>query len=190
MLLKRSPQGSTLTSAAYRSLSSTPLNIPREDLVEATVAFPGGIPKAVRVNDSEGKEVPSQVENGKVLFLASTPSVGYSVYSVSPAQAANSHSALKVTESSLENARYRIKLNPGGDVSSIYDKSLNKELLSAPIRLAISNDSPKVYPAWNMDFDQEQAAPRAYVGRSGPHSDQGEWPCSRLSGSNPRERRL
>jgi alpha-mannosidase len=140
------------------------LNIPREDIVEATVAFPGGIPKAVRVNDSEGKEVPSQVEDGKVLFLASTPSVGYSVYGVSPAQAANSHSTLKVTESSLENARYRVKLNSDGDVSSIYDKSLNKELLSAPTRLAISNDSPKVYPAWNMDFDQEQAAPRAYVG--------------------------
>ncbi len=142
------------------------LNIPRQDIVEATVVFPGGMPKSVRVNDSEGKEVPSQIEDGKILFLANTPSVGYAVYSVSPAQASNSHSALKVTESSLENARYRIKLNSGGDVSSIYDKSLNKELLSAPIRLAISNDNPKVYPAWNMDFDQEQADPRAYV--SGP----------------------
>ena len=157
------------TSGLDTDVSGTPLvifnalNIPREDLVEATVAFPGGMPKAVRVNDSEGMEVPSQIENGRILFLASTPSVGYAVYSVSPAQASNSHSALKVTESSLENARYRIKLNPEGDVSSIYDKSLNKELLSAPIRLAISNDSPKVYPAWNMDFDQEQAAPRAYV---------------------------
>jgi alpha-mannosidase len=140
------------------------LNIPREDIVEATVAFPGGMPKAVRVNDSEGREVPSQIEDGKILFLASAPSVGYSVYSVAAAQSSSSHSALKVTESSLENARYRINLNSGGDVASIYDKSLNKELLSAPIRLAISNDNPKVYPAWNMDFDQEQADPRAYVG--------------------------
>ena len=60
--------------------------------------------------------------------------------------------------------RYRVQLNQDGDVSSIFDKSLNKELLSAPIRLAISTDVPKQYPAWNMDFDQEQAAPRAYVG--------------------------
>ncbi len=45
-------------------------------------------------------------------------------------------------------------------------KASSKELLSAPIRLAISTDTPKQYPAWNMDFDQEQAAPRAYV--SGP----------------------
>jgi alpha-mannosidase len=158
-----------IASGLDTDVSGTPLvifnalNIPREDLVEAAVVFPGGMPKAVRVNDSEGKEVPSQIEDGKILFLANTPSVGYAVYSVSPTQTSNSHSALKVTESSLENARYRIKLNPGGDVSSIYDKSLNKELLSGPIRLAISNDSPKVYPAWNMDFDQEQAAPRAYV---------------------------
>ena len=34
------------------------------------------------------------------------------------------------------------------------------------MRLAISNDAPRQWPAWNMDFDQEQAAPRAYV--SGP----------------------
>ena len=32
------------------------------------------------------------------------------------------------------------------------------------MRLAISTDVPSSYPAWNMDFPQEQAAPRAYVG--------------------------
>ena len=142
------------------------LNIAREDVVVANVAFPHGTPAAVRVNDAEGKEVPSQVEDGKVLFLAKTPSVGYAVYDVVPATASSDASTLKVTDSSLENARYRVELNAGGDVSSIYDKMLKKELLSAPIRLAISTDTPKVYPAWNMDFEDEQAAPRAYV--SGP----------------------
>ncbi len=88
------------------------------------------------------------------------------MYDVQPAESASAHSTLKVTDSSLENARYRVRLDQSGDVSSIYDKALNKELLSAPIRLAISNDTPKIYPAWNMEFDQEQAAPRAYV--SGP----------------------
>ncbi len=120
-------------------------------------------PKAVRVVDHEGREVPSQFEDGKVLFVAKTPSVGYSVYGVVPAEAANEHSSLKATDSSIENDRYRVQINAAGDVSSIFDKSLNKELLSAPMRLAISTDIPKVYPAWNMDFDQEQAAPRAYV---------------------------
>ena len=35
-----------------------PLNIAREDIVEATVAFPGGMPKAVRVTESDGKGSP------------------------------------------------------------------------------------------------------------------------------------
>jgi alpha-mannosidase len=143
-----------------------PLNIAREDLVEATISFPNGTPKAVRVAGADGKEVPAQITDGKVLFLAKLPSVGYSVYSVVPAESASPASSLKVTNSSLENARYRVQLDANGDVSSIFDKSLNKELLSRPIRLAISNDVPKVYPAWNMEFEDEQAPPRTYV--SGP----------------------
>jgi alpha-mannosidase len=140
-----------------------PLNLEREDIVEAAVAFPQGIPSAVRVTDAEGKEVPSQLQDGKVLFVAKAPSVGYAVYSVQGATAAASSSDLKITNTSIENARYKVALNQQGDVSSIYDKHLNKELLAAPIRLAISTDVPKVYPAWNMDFEQEQAPPRAFV---------------------------
>lgn len=141
-----------------------PLNITREDVVEANVSFPSGSPNAVKVNGPDGKEVPSQLEEGKILFLAKAPSVGYAVYDLVPSDQPVSPSALRVTRTSLENSRYRLHLNENGDVSSIYDKSLNRELLSAPIQLAISNDSPRSYPAWNMEFEQEQAAPRAYVG--------------------------
>jgi alpha-mannosidase len=143
-----------------------PLNIAREDVVGASVDFPGGAPEAVRVYGPDGKDVPSQIEEGKVVFVARTPSVGYAVYHVLPAASAFAGSELKVTQSSLENARYRVELNQDGDVSSVYDKSLNKELLAVPMRLALSTDAPKELPAWDMDFDQEQAAPRAYV--SGP----------------------
>jgi alpha-mannosidase len=143
-----------------------PLNIAREDIVTADIAFPNGTPKAVRVTDPDGHEVPSQIEGGKVLFVAKTPSVGYAVYSVQPAGTANQSSTLKATDTSIESARYLVKLDAQGDVSSIYDKDLKKELLAAPIKLAISNDVPKQYPAWNMEFEDEQAAPRSYV--SGP----------------------
>ena len=141
-----------------------PLNIAREDVVEAAVSFPGEAPKAVRVIGPDGHEVPAQVENGKVLFLARTPSVGYAVYDIRRAETSAPSTELKVSEATLENARYRVSLTANGDVTSIVDKSLNKDLLAGPVRLAISNDSPKQWPAWNMDFDQEQAAPRAYVG--------------------------
>jgi alpha-mannosidase len=141
-----------------------PLNVSREDLVEAAVVFPQGTPNAIRVLDDKGREVPSQIEDGKVLFAAKVPSVGYVVYDVLPANVSSLNSTLSVTNSSLENERYRVHLDQNGDVSSIYDKALKRELLSAPLRLAISNDVPDIYPAWNMEFRDEQASPRAYVG--------------------------
>ncbi len=150
-------QGSGAAVVVYN-----PLNIVRQDVVEAAVSVPSGT-TAVRVTGPDRVEVPAQVENGKVIFLASAPSVGYAVYNVEPAAAAPV-SALKVSNTLLENARYRVTLNADGDVSAIFDKSLNKELLSAPVRLAISKDSPRQWPAWNMDWDQVHAAPRAYVG--------------------------
>jgi alpha-mannosidase len=143
-----------------------PLNIEREDFVEAAVGFPGRMPAAVQVKGPSGAEVPAQIIDSKVLFVAKAPSVGYAVYHVTGSAAASPNSTLKVTASSLENARYRIQVNEGGDVASIFDKQLNKELLSAPIRFAITTDTPKQYPAWNMDYEQVEAAPRAYV--SGP----------------------
>src|ERR1017187_2063715 len=152
-------QGSGIPVVVYNSL-----NIVREDVVEADVTFPGEAPRAVRVFGPDGREVPSQLEKGKVLFLAKAPSVGYAVYDIRRALAPAPAADLKVSGTTLENARYRVSLNSGGDVTSILDKSLNKDLLAAPMRLAISNDAPKQWPAWNMDFDQEQAAPRAYVG--------------------------
>jgi alpha-mannosidase len=144
-----------------------PLNIAREDLVEASVNFSGGIPKTVRVTGPDGKEVPAQISNGKVIFVAKVPSVGYAVYDLQPGVGgADAAVTLQVSESSLENQYYRVKLNADGDVASIFDKSVGRELLAAPARLAISYDNPREWPAWNMDWDQEQAAPKAYV--SGP----------------------
>ncbi|MBV9158036.1 MAG: alpha-mannosidase, partial [Acidobacteriaceae bacterium] len=146
-----------------------PLNIAREDLVEATVNFPAGLPATVQVTAPDGKDVPAQIANGKILFVASVPSVGYAVYDIHPgsgAAGAGADTGLHISENSLENRYYRVKLNADGDVESIFDKSLGKELLAAPARLAISYDNPQQWPAWNMDWDQEQAAPKAYV--SGP----------------------
>src|SRR6202049_3646754 len=142
-----------------------PLNIAREDVVEARVNFSGGMPKAVHVTASDGGEVPAQISNGKVLFVAKVPSVGYAVYDVQPGTAAASAaSGLQASENSIESQYYRVKLNAAGDVASIFDKSIGKELLAAPARLAISYDNPEQWPAWNMDWDQEQAEPKAYVG--------------------------
>jgi alpha-mannosidase len=140
-----------------------PLGISREDVVEANLEFPGGMPKAVHVVGPDGKESPAQIGGGKILFSARVPSVGYAVYDVQPG-AVQSGASLKVSNNSLENRYYRVQINSDGDVASIFDKTLGKELLAAPARLAISYDNPEQWPAWNMDWDQEQAPPKAYVG--------------------------
>jgi alpha-mannosidase len=121
----------------------------------------------VRVTAPDGTTVPAQVSNGKVIFAARVPSVGYAVYDVEPiADTPAPSSDLRVSPTGLENAFYRVTLNDAGDVSSIFDKQANRELLSAPARLALSYDNPQQWPAWNMDWTQEQAAPKEYV--SGP----------------------
>jgi alpha-mannosidase len=148
-----------------------PLNIPREDVVEASVSFDGGTPKGVRVFGPDGKEVPAQLSptnNGpvKVLFLAKAPSVGFTVYDARAADSAlgdASTSTLKVTESSLEGDRYTIRLDQNGDVASIFDKKTQRELLSAPARLAFQHEKPHDWPAWNMDWRDQQKPPRGYV---------------------------
>jgi len=140
------------------------LNVAREDIVEASVNFPGGMPKAVHVSASDGKQVPAQISNGKVLFAAKVPSVGYAVYDVQAGAGTAAASELQASENSIENQYYRVQLNAAGDVSGIFDKTLGRELLAAPARLAISYDNPEQWPAWNMDWDQEQAEPKAYVG--------------------------
>jgi alpha-mannosidase len=147
-----------------------PLNIAREDVVEASVSFANGSPKGVRVISPEGRFVPAQVlgeRDGatRVLFLARVPSVGYAVYDVQATDAPPGVTAspLKVTESSLENGRYLLKLDASGDVLSIRDKTTGKELLSAPARLAFQTEKPHDWPAWNMDWADQQKPPRAYV---------------------------
>src|SRR5437764_9332482 len=130
-----------------------PLEIAREDVVEAEVSLPPGTagqaatknklygaqpPSAateessqaekilhsgttgVRVSGPDGKEVPAQVAGNKILFLAKVPSVGYAVYDVQPAaSAAASGSELKISETTLENSRYKITVE-NGDISSIF----------------------------------------------------------------------
>ena len=141
-----------------------PLNTAREDVVQADVEAVGGA--NVHVVGPDGKEVLAQSHGDELLFLAKAPSVGFAVYHVQEGAPAAQSSELRVTESSLENARYRVQIDQNGDVSSIFDKNLNKELLSSPARLALLSEHPKQWPAWNMDYEDQMRAPRAYV--SGP----------------------
>ena len=112
--------------------------------------------KAIRVFDENDNEVPSQltVKDGKtyVIFEATLPAVGVTVYDVREADTAM-ESALRVTDRTLENEYYLVRIDENGDIASILDKTLGKELLSAPVRLEISPDTSNVWPSWELNFD-------------------------------------
>ncbi len=69
-----------------------------------------------------------------------------------------------MTESSLENERYRVELNADGDVASIHDKTADKELLASPARLQLLNDTPDNWPEWEIRYEDVTPPPRANVG--------------------------
>ncbi|HLO66185.1 MAG TPA: glycoside hydrolase family 38 C-terminal domain-containing protein [Holophaga sp.] len=143
-----------------------PLGVDREDVVEALV--PAGLEKGdLEAVDGAGKAAPAQRTLGvdgrqRVIFIAKVPAVGFAVYGLRPGKAAAG--TLKVQAGSLENGRYRAALDASGDLASLYDKQLKRELLSAPARLDIQEEKPNRWPAWNMDWKDRQKAPRAHVG--------------------------
>ena len=144
------------------------LPIEREDAVEATIAFAGKVPDAVTAYNPEGQPVPTQIlgrdgNSLRVLFIAKVPSVGYAIYDVRPETKSSTRSSLAVTANSLENARYKVSLDANGDIGSVFDKSLNRELLAAPARLSFHYENPSAWPAWNMDWEDRQKPARGYV---------------------------
>jgi alpha-mannosidase len=142
-----------------------PLSIDREDLVEAEVELPGG--GLVQVLDADGKPLLTQVlshegNKQRILFVGKVPSIGFAVFAVKKANVAM-ESTLKVSDLTLENARYRVTVNDAGDIASVFDKKADRELLAAPARLAFQTENPREYPAWNMDWQDRQKPPRGYV---------------------------
>lgn len=144
-----------------------PLGIDREDPVEVTIPFTGNVPNAVTAYDPQGHPVPTQVLGHEgnslhVLFIAKAPSIGYAIYDIRR-EANSSSSGLAVTSKSLDNVRYRVTLDAQGDIASIFDKSLNRELLSAPARLSFHTENPAQWPAWNMDWEDRNKPARGFV---------------------------
>jgi alpha-mannosidase len=146
-----------------------PLAIDRDDTVEATVRFPGAAPKAVRVVTADERPVPAQLvaasgHKASVVFVAHVGPVSYAVFHVLPAAMPARHAEMKVTAGSLENARYRVSLDAAGDVASVFDKLVGRELLSAPLRLQLFDDAPHRWSAWEVEYGALSAPPREVVG--------------------------
>ena len=137
---------------------NNPIEAHRKGCVSAII---DGTYEHINVVDAHGKSVAAQVldsMDGKtaVAFIADVEPMGFAVYDLRKADAPCKVSTdLRVEENLLENARYTVKLDDNGDIASIFDKQLGKELLKEPISLCLFDYKGSwIYPAWELDFDQ------------------------------------
>ena len=107
------------------------------------------------VTGPDGKAVSSQVieRNGKkiLLFEANVPATGFAVYNVKVGGAAKVANATK--GNTIENSRYKIVVDENGDISSLYDKKANREVVAEGkrIRLVVFDDCESYsWPAWEI----------------------------------------
>lgn len=146
-----------------------PVAIAREDVVTAELTYPK-IPVNVRVTDKDGNVIPSQIISSKantitVIFLAKLPSAGLSVFNVSETTEMPAFSDLKVTDKTLENRFFRVRIDENGDIAGIYDKRAAREVLSKPASLQFQHESPSAWPSWNMDWNDRKNPPIDFMNK-------------------------
>ncbi|MFZ5786071.1 MAG: glycoside hydrolase family 38 C-terminal domain-containing protein [Acidobacteriota bacterium] len=146
-----------------------PLAIEREDVVEAVVRFPDGAPPGVRVTGPDGRVVPAQlsaagVDRATVTFVARVAPVSFSVFAVEPVKVPAPAGELAVDRRTLSNDLYRVTLDESGDIVSVFDTRIARELLAAPLRLQLFGDEPRRWAAWEVEYSALSAPPREEVG--------------------------
>jgi len=143
-----------------------PLSIARKDIVETFLPDELANEEFLSVFDAKNKEVPSQITSGfdgkrHILFLANLPSVGASVYSIRPKKSQIKTTELAVRKDYLENNHFKVSIDTNGDIASIFDKKINKELLLKPIQLEFGKNFPDIKPAWRIYWKDLIQPPRS-----------------------------
>lgn len=138
----------------------------RKDAVSVTVKNEA---RYFGVFDKNGVEVPSQTRllaDGKkeITFIAEVLSCGLAVYDLRQTEAeCPVETSLQITDSSIENKYLKVTIDENGSIASVFDKRLNKELLSAPIRQGIYNNVHSFdWPAWEIKYEDLAEPPYVY----------------------------
>lgn len=130
--------------------------LPVSDLAEVVLDMPIA-PKGFTVYDQNGKKVASQFiayEKGKayLLIAATVPAAGYAVYDVR-AGGTDTRISEPAGANMIENSLYKIQLDKNGDITSLFDKTNNRELVKEgkAIRLALFTENKSYdWPAWEI----------------------------------------
>ena len=138
-----------------------PMNWERKEGVEIELKSEGN--RGIKVVNPFGVEVPSQISDGKVLFIAETPAMGWSIYRIEEAKGEKRPgelSGLSASATGMDNEYYAVRIDPRtGFISSILDKARNVEMLSGPGNVPIVIDDPS--DTWSHGVD----AYRSEIGR-------------------------
>lgn len=143
---------------------NNPIECERRGTVTAVI---DGCFKNIAVYNSKGEEIPSQIISAKekkteIAFAVKVKPCSVEVFDVTESkEPCKIETQLKATENSLENERYIVTLNENGDIGSVYDKLIGKELLSAPVTLGIfdNHKGGKIYPSWEITYEDAVRKP-------------------------------
>ena len=126
---------------------NNPCEFSRKGIVEVSGDFGAD---SYTANDKEGNGYVCQKTDGGLIFEAELKPLCYKAFDIREGST-ESESSLKVSEKHIENKNYKVEINEDGFVSSIVDKTKNKELLKAPIRLALYDyEGSRDWPAWEI----------------------------------------
>ncbi len=114
-------------------------------------------PKKISAFNAEGKEVAAQLisyADGKahVLIEATVPANGYAVYDLRLSGSGKGVGSEAQT-SVIENSIYKVQFNGQGDITSIFDKANQRELVKQgkAVRLALFTENESFnWPAWEV----------------------------------------
>ncbi|MBP3321464.1 MAG: discoidin domain-containing protein [Clostridia bacterium] len=122
-------------------------------------------PEKIVVLDGKGEPLPcaigEDVDGRYLCFAPNLAPLSLTAFDIRRGGGGVSKDGLSVCENVLENDCLKVTLDTQGNICSIFDKRLNNELLSAPIREEIFDDNSTVWPSWEYNFDDLQKEPRA-----------------------------
>lgn len=145
-------------------LVQNPMEYERTGLVK--IKIPANIRhKNMTAFDVDGNEYPSQIieTNSKYSIMLVHITMAPMSYKVLDIQAKTAHArtSLKASINGLENEKYIVKFNSNGDISSIFDKELKKEILKKPIVTGIFDyTGSKSWPAWELNYKELNCEPQ------------------------------
>ncbi len=135
-----------------------PLAFDLENITEISLEMPKA-PQGITVYNAQGEKTKSQLigyENGKarILIEARVPATGFAVYDVRTIGSQKTEKTEKPEDTQmLENSVYKITVDQYGDITSLFDKRNNREIVKTgkTIRLALfTQNRSYAWPAWEI----------------------------------------